>query len=113
MTIIERLELIRAGYKRAEIDAMIKADEEAQKAPPQEGPKQEEPKKPPEQPKEQQKEQEQPSEVDSLKAEVADLRKQMQLQNIQKIGLDTPPQTAVEEVLAEAIFGNPEKKVKE
>ena len=110
MTIIERLELIRAGYKRAEIDAMIKADEEAQKAPPKEGPKQEEPKKPPEQPKEQQ---EQPSEVDSLKAEVAELRKQMQLQNIQKIGLDTPPQKAVEEVLAEAIFGNPEKKVKE
>lgn len=104
MTIIERLELIRAGYKRAEIDAMIKADEEAQKAPP----KEEQPKE--EQPKEQQKEQEQPSEVDSLKAKLAELKKQMQLQNIQKIGLDTPPQKAVEEVLAEAIFGNPEKK---
>ena len=110
MTIIERLELIRAGYKRAEIDAMIKADEEAQKAPPKEEPKQEEPKKPPEQPKEQKTEPEQPSEVDSLKAELAELKKQMQLQNIQKIGLDTPPQKAVEEVLAEAIFGNPEKK---
>ena len=108
MTIIERLELIRAGYKRAEIDAMIKADEEAQKAPPKEEPKQEEPKKPSEQPKEQK--QEQPSEVDSLKAELAEMKKQMQLQNIQKIGLDTPPQKAVEEVLAEAIFGNPEKK---
>lgn len=108
MTIIERLELIHAGYKRAEIDAMIKADEEAQKASPKEEPKQEEPKKPSEQPKEQK--QEQPSEVDSLKAELAELKKQMQLQNIQKIGLDTPTQKAVEEVLAEAIFGNPEKK---
>ena len=114
MTIIERLELIRAGYKRAEIDAMIKADEDASKVPPEEKPKEEpkkdEPKKPPEQPKEQQKEQEQPSEVDSLKAELAELKKQMQLQNIQKIGLDTPPQKSVEEVLAEAVFGNPEKK---
>ena len=110
MTIMERLELHRAGYKRSEIEAMLKADEEAQKAPPKEEPKQEEPKKPPEQPKEQKQEQEQSSEVDSLKAELAELRKQMQLQNIQKIGLDTPPQKAVEEVLAEAIFGNPEKK---
>lgn len=114
MTIFERLELIRAGYKRAEIDAMIKADEEAAKAPPEEKPKEEqkkdEPKKPPEQPKEQEHEQEQPSEVDTLKAELAELRKQMQLQNIQKIGLDTPPQKPVEEVLAEAVFGNPEKK---
>ena len=110
MTIIERLELIRAGYKRAEIDAMIKVDEEAQKAPPKEEPKQEEPKNPPEQPKEQKQEQEPPSEVDTLKAEIAELRKQMQLQNIQTIGLDTPPQKAVEEVLAEAVFGNPEKK---
>jgi len=110
MTIIERLELIRAGYKRAEIDAMIKADEEAQKAPPKEEPKQEEPKKEPEQPKEQKKEPEQQSEVDSLKAELDELKKQMQLQNIQKIGLDTPPQKPVEDVLAEAIFGNPEKK---
>ena len=113
MTVFERLELIRAGYKRAEIDAMIKADEDAAKAPPKEEPKQEESKKPPEQPKEQQKEQEQPSEVDTLKSELAELRKQMQLQNIQKIGLDTPPQKPVEEVLAEAVFGNPEKKVKE
>lgn len=111
MTIIERLELIRAGYKRAEIDAMIKADEEAQKAPPKEEPKQEEPKKPPEQPEEQKQESRKPlSEVDSLKAEFAELRKQIQLQNVQKIGLDTPPQKAVEEVLAEAIFGNPDKK---
>lgn len=112
MTIIERLELIRAGYKRAEIDAMLKAEEDAAKAPPEEKPKEEsqkdEPKKPPEQPKEQK--QEQPSEVDRLKAELDELRKQMQLQNIQKIGLDTPPQKPVEEVLAEAVFGNPEKK---
>ena len=114
MTVFERLELIRAGYKRAEIDAMIKADEDAAKAPPEEKPKEEpqkdEQKKPPEQPKEPKQEQEQPSEVDALKAELAELRKQMQLQNIQKIGLDTPPQKPVEDVLAEAIFGNPEKK---
>ena len=127
MTIIERLELIRAGYKRAEIDAMIKADEDAAKAPPEEKPKEEpkkdEPKKPPEQPKEQPKDEpkkppeqpkEQPkdelAEVDALKVELAELKKQMQLQNIQKIGLDTPPQKSVEEVLAEAVFGNPETK---
>ena len=106
MTIFERLELIRAGYKRAEIDAMIAADEEAKKAPPQET--KEEPKQ--EEPKEQQKEEpKQESEVDKLKVELAELRKQMQLQNIQKIGLDTPPQKPVEEVLAEAVFGNPSK----
>ena len=112
MTIIERLELIRAGYKRAEIDAMIKADEDAAKAPPEEKPKEEpkkdEPKKPPEQPKEQPKDE--LAEVDALKVELAELKKQMQLQNIQKIGLDTPPQKSVEEVLAEAVFGNPETK---
>ena len=107
MTVFERLELIRAGYKRAEIDAMIKADEDAAKAPPEEKPK-EEPQKPPEQPKEQPKDE--PTEVDALKSELDELKKQMQLQNIQKIGLDTPPQKPVEEVLAEAVFGNPEKK---
>ena len=110
MTIFERLELIRAGYKRAEIDAMIKADEEAQKAPPKEEPKEEELRKLPEQPKEQKQEKESPSEVDSLKAELAELKKQMQLKNMQQIGLDAIPQKSVEEVLAEAIFGNQEKK---
>ena len=109
MTVFERLELIRAGYKRAEIDAMIKADEDAAKAPPEETPK-EEPKKEPEQLKEEPKKEPEQTEVDKLKAENAELRKQLQLQNIQKIGLETPPQKAVEEILAEAIFGNPSKK---
>lgn len=99
MTIFERLELIRAGYKRAEIDAMIKADEEAAKAPEQ---PQEEPKKEPEQPKEQ-------DEVARLNAEIDNLKKQLQLKNVQSIGLNTSPDKPVEQVLAEAVFGNESK----
>ena len=110
MTIFERLELIRAGYKRTEIDAMIKADEEAAKAPeqPKEEPKQEEPKKEPEQPK--QEEPKQDDEVGRLRQELQQLRRDMQLKNVQSIGLNTNPQVPVEQVLAEAVFGNPSKK---
>lgn len=105
MTIFERLELIRAGYKRAEIDAMIKADEEAAKAPeqPKEEPKQEEPKKEPEQPK-------QDEEVVRLRQEIEQLRKDMQLKNVHSIGLNSKPDVPVEQVLAEAVFGNPSIK---
>ena len=98
MTIFERLELIRAGYKRTEIDAMIKADEEAAKAPeqPKDEPKQEEPKQ---------------DEVIRLRQELEQLRKDMQLKNVQSIGLNTNPDVPVEQVLAEAVFGNqPMKK---
>lgn len=108
MTIFERLELIRAGYKRAEIDAMIKADEEAAKEPPKEEPKQEEPKKEPEQ--QTQEEPKQDAELDRLKQEVEQLRKTMQLKNVQSISIDASSEKTVEEVLAEAIFGNPSKK---
>lgn len=111
MTIFERLELIRAGYKRAEIDAMIKADEESAKekpkdpAPEQEKPKDPEPEKePPKDPAP-----EQGNEVDTLKAQIEELKKQIQLNNIKSIGLDTKPEKPVEEVLAEAVFGNPTK----
>lgn len=110
MTIFERLELIRAGYKRTEIDAMIKADEEATKAPeqPKDEPKQEEPKKEPEQPK--QDEPKQDDEVVRLRQEIEQLRKDMQLKNVQSIGLKTNPDVPVEQVLAEAVFGNPPMK---
>lgn len=101
MTIFERLELIRAGYKRAEIDAMIKADEDAAK----EKPKDPEPEKePPKDPAP-----EQGNEVDVLKAQIEELKKQIQLNNIKSIGLEKKPDKPVEEVLAEAVFGNPTK----
>ena len=101
MTIFERLELIRAGYKRTEIDAMIKADEELAK----EKPKDPEPaKEPPKDPAP-----EQGNEVDLLKKQIDELKKQIQLNNIKSIGMNTKPEKPVEEVLAEAVFGNPSK----
>lgn len=103
MTIFERLELIRAGYKRAEIDAMIKADEESAKEKPKDpAPEQEKPKDPDPAP-------EQGNEVDSLRKQIDELKKQIQLNNIKSIGMDTKPEKPVEEVLAEAVFGNPAK----
>lgn len=115
MTIFERLELIRAGYKRAEIDAMVKADEETAKEKPKDpAPEQEKPKDPdtaPEQekPKDPDPAPEHGNEVDSLKAQIEELKKQIQLNNIKSIGLDAKPEKPVEEVLAEAVFGNPTK----
>ena len=103
MTIFERLELIRAGYKRTEIDAMIKADEEAAK----EKPKDPEPAK--ETSKDPDPAPEQGNEVDLLKKQIDELKKQIQLNNIKSIGMDTKPEKPVEEVLAEAVFGNPAK----
>lgn len=108
MTIFERLELIRAGYKRAEIDAMIKADEEAAKATPPE-PREESKQAEPEEPKQPEQAEPENEEVQRLKAEIVQLRKEMQLQNIKSIGLESPPNKPVEEVLAEAIFGNESK----
>ena len=99
MTIFERLELIRAGYKRAEIDAMIKADEDAAK----------EKLKDPESEKEPTKDPEPNNEVVVLKAQIEELKKQIQLNNIKSIGLEKKPEKPVEEVLAEAVFGNPTK----
>lgn len=119
MTIFERLELIRAGYKRTEIDAMIKADAEAAKdpAPEQEKPKDPEPAKEPpkdhapeqEKPKDPEPAKEQTNEVDLLKKQIDELKKQIQLNNIKSIGMDSKPEKPVEEVLAEAVFGNPAK----
>lgn len=111
MTIIERLELIRAGYKRAEIDAMVKADEDAAKEKQKDpAPEQEKPKDPePEKEKPTDPAPEQGNEVDVLKAQIEELKKQIQLNNIKSIGLETKPDKPVEEVLAEAVFGNPTK----
>ena len=111
MTIFERLELIRAGYKRAEIDAMIKADEDAAKEKPKDPEPVKEPPKDPEPVKEPPKDPApaKDSEVDVLKAQIEELKKQVQLNNIKSIGLDTKPEKPVEEVLAEAVFGNPTK----
>lgn len=103
MTIFERLELIRAGYKRQEIDAMIKADEELAKEKPKDpAPEQEKPTDPNPAP-------DQGNEVDLLKKQIDELKKQIQLNNIKSIGMDTKPEKPVEEVLAEAVFGNPSK----
>ena len=102
MTIFERLELIRAGYKRAEIDAMIQAEAETKKEP-------EEPKEPviePEEPKEPVIEPDN-HEVTALKERIAELEHALQMQNIQKLGIDTMPAESVENVLAQAVFGNP------
>lgn len=113
MTIFERLELIRAGYKRTEIDAMIKADEDAAKEKPKDSEPVKDPPKDPapeqEKPKDPNPAPEQGNEVDALKAQIEDLKKQIQLNNIKLIGLDTKPEKPVEEVLAEAVFGNPSK----
>ena len=85
MTITERLELIRAGYTKDEISAF------------ETGAGPEQPK--PEQPK--------PEQDNSavLKA-INDLTKAIQLQNMQKIGLDTPGGMTAEEALAAGVFGN-------
>lgn len=111
MTIFERLELIRAGYKRTEIDAMIKADEEAAKEKPKDpAPEQEKPKDPePEKEKPKDPAPEQGNDVDLLKKQIDELKKQIQLNNIKSIGMDSKPEKPVEEVLAEAVFGNPAK----
>lgn len=95
MTITERLELIRAGYTRDEISAFETGAEPEQPKPEQSKPEQ--PK--PEQPK--------PEQDNSavLKA-INDLTKAIQLQNMQKIGLDTPGGVTAEEALAAGVFGN-------
>ena len=82
MTITERLELIRAGYTKEEI-AQFDAPE------PKPEPKPE------------------PTNDNSavLKA-INDLTKAIQLQNMQKIGLDTPGGMTAEEALAAGVFGN-------
>ena len=85
MTITERLELIRAGYTKEEISAFEKGAE-------------------PEQPKPEQPKPEQDNNA-VLKA-INDLTKAIQLQNMQKIGLDTPGGMTAEEALAEGVFGN-------
>lgn len=111
MTIFERLELIRAGYKRQEIDAMIREDAERKPdpAPEQEKPKDPEPALEQEKPTDPNPAPEQGNEVDLLKKQIDELKKQIQLNNIKSIGMDTKPEKPVEEVLAEAVFGNPAK----
>ena len=88
MTINERLELIRAGYTKSDIEAFETGAE-------------------PEQPKPEQPKPEQPVQDNSavLKA-INDLTKAIQMQNLQKIGLDTPGGMTAEEALAAGVFGN-------
>ena len=94
MTINERLELIRAGYTKADIEAFETGAEPE--------PKQPKPEPEPEQPKP-----EPPAQDNSavLKA-INDLTKAIQLQNLQKIGLETPGGMTAEEALAQGVFGN-------
>ena len=108
MTINERLELIRAGYTKEEISAFETGAEPEQPKPEQpkpEQPKSEQPKS--EQPKSEQPKPEQPTQDNSavLKA-INDLTKAIQLQNMQKIGLETPGGMTAEEALAQGVFGN-------
>ena len=102
MTITERLELIRAGYTKEEISA-FETGVEPEQPKPEEKPKEPEQPKPEEKPKEP----EQPKQDNSavLKA-INDLTKAIQLQNMQKIGLDTPGGMTAEEALAAGVFGN-------
>ena len=95
MTITERLELIRAGYTKEEISAFEKGAEPEQPKPEQ--PKPEQPK--PEQPKPEQ-------DNNAVLKAINDLTKAIQLQNMQKIGLDTPGGMTAEEALAAGVFGN-------
>ena len=103
MTINERLELIRAGYTKADIEAFETGAEPEPKQPkPEPEPKQPKPEPEPEQPKP-----EPPAQDNSavLKA-INDLTKAIQLQNLQKIGLETPGGMTAEEALAQGVFGN-------
>lgn len=100
MTISERLELIRAGYTKADIAAFEDGVEPKEK----EQPKQEEKPKEKEQPKQEEKPKEQDNSA-VLKA-INDLTKAIQLQNMQKIGLETPGGMTAEEALAQGVFGN-------
>ena len=105
MTITERLELIRAGYTKEEISAFEKGAEPEQPKPEQPKPEQPKPEQPkPEQPKPEQPKPEQDNNA-VLKA-INDLTKAIQLQNMQKIGLDTPGGMTAEEALAAGVFGN-------
>ena len=95
MTITERLELIRAGYTKEEISSFETGAEPEQ-------PKPEEKPKEPEQPKPEQ-------DNNAVLKAINDLTKAIQLQNMQKIGLDTPGGMTAEEALAAGVFGNPIK----
>ena len=90
MTINERLELIRAGYTKADIEAFEKGAE-------------------PEQPKPEQPKPITDTDITQYQAimkSINDLTKAIQLQNMQKIGLDTPGGMTAEEALAAGVFGN-------
>ena len=104
MTINERLELIRAGYTKAEIEAFEKP-EEPKKGP--EKPKEEPKTEPKEEPK---KEPEKPKDDNAVLTAINNLTKAIQLQNMQKIGLETPGGMTAEEALAAGVFGNPIKQ---
>ena len=110
MTITERLELIRAGYTKEEIN-LFETGEEPPEKKDQEPPEKKDPEPPkekdPEQKPPKEKDPEQPAHDDSavLKA-INDLTKAIQLQNLQKIGLNSPGGTTAEEALAAGVFGN-------
>ena len=82
MTITERLELIRAGYTKEEIAAFDAPEE--------------------------QKPEEQKPETgnNEVLAAIAALTKAIQMQNMQKIGLDSPGTLTAEQALAQGVFGN-------
>ena len=82
MTITERLELIRAGYTKEEIAAFDAPED----------PKPEDPK---------------PNAGNNeVLAAIAALTKAIQMQNMQKIGLDSPGILTAEQALAQGVFGN-------
>ena len=82
MTITERLELIRAGYTKEEIAAFDAPED----------PKPEDPKP--------------DAGNNEVLAAIAALTKAIQLQNLQKIGLDSPGTLTAEQALAQGVFGN-------
>ena len=82
MTIIERLELIRAGYTKEEIAAFDSPED----------PKPEDPKP--------------DAGNNEVLAAIAALTKAIQAQNMQKIGLDSPGKLTAEQALAQGVFGN-------
>ena len=95
MTTTELLELIRAGYTKADIEALEKPVEPKPEPKPEpEQPKPEEPKKEPEQGN------------NEVLAAINNLTKAIQMQNLQKIGLDTPGDMTAEQALAAGVWGN-------
>ena len=102
MTITERLELIRAGYTKEEIAAFDTPEEQKPK---EQKPKEQKPEE--QKPKEQKPEEQKPETGNNeVLAAIAALTKAIQMQNMQKIGLDSPGTLTAEQALAQGVFGN-------